>query len=163
MQKQNHRCLYYWGFFLLTTYSLKHVPWKICVSPVHFIILSEILWSSVLWSFCDSPQSLCLPFFISFLPSCLLLSLWYVWLLAALSSHPSTSVAVFQIHWSDYPVAKCWLDVPHNVKLVPNGTVTPMVGPLEQKHVAIHHRHNRKTRHLFCFPSIQNISGEKGG
>ena len=145
--------------------------------------------------------------FIFFLPSCFVLSLQFVWLLRALSVHPLVFLVSYSWynHWSDYPVARPWLHVLHYAKLVPSGTVIPMVDALEQKHVVIHlcriidfwgqpvphfttswmknfsltsnwnlpsfslkpfplgNRCNGKTWNMFCLPSIQNISGGKGG
>lgn len=151
MQKQNHRCLYYWGFPLLTAYSLKHVPWKIRVLPIQFIIMLKIFWKKhfmvFLWL---SPISLpsILHWFLSFMSPSISL--------ACLTTGSTVKSSILFCcccasdslynHWSDYPVAKPWLDVPHNVKLVPNGTVIPMVDTLEQKSfVVIFQKYNMKT------------------
>lgn len=168
MQKQNHRCLYYWGFPLLTAYSLKHVLWKIHVLSIHFIIMSKIFWKQhfmvFLWFFSISLPSI-LHFFLSFMSPSISLACRTAGstVKASILFCCYASDSLYN-HWSDYPVAWPWLDIPHNVKLVPSGTVILMVDTLEQKSfIAILQKHNMKTYEIcFCLPSNQHISGGKG-
>jgi len=137
MQKQNNRCLYYWGFPLLTSYSLKHVLWKILVLSMHFVIMLEIFWKQyfmvVLWFSSISLPSI-LHFFLSFMSP-------FISLACPTAGSTVKSSILFYCcvsnllydHWSDYPATRPWLDVPHSVKLVPSGTVIPIVDTLEQK------------------------------
>lgn len=60
-------------------------------------------------------------------------------------------------------MSKSWLDVPHSDKLVPSGTVKPMVYTWNKSFVVILQKHSMKTYEIwFCLPSNQNISGGKG-
>lgn len=96
--------------------------------PIHFVIMLEIFWKQhfmvfLLFSSISFPSIL--HFFFSFMcPSILLACLTAGSTVKSFILYCCYASDPLYNHWSDYPVDKSWLDVPHNVKLVPSGSHT---------------------------------------